>query len=136
MPENNLDILLTSMNPSLNNEEFVFCTVSDDDFQSLKLAPLCTFREKEGLTLIIEKSVADKAQLQYSGSWSLITCEINSDLAAVGFMAAISNALAAAGIPCNPVSAYFHDHLFVPKEKAQQSMSILREISAQVNNHS
>ncbi|MBX9772697.1 MAG: ACT domain-containing protein [Candidatus Obscuribacterales bacterium] len=129
MTEKNLDVLLTSMNPSLHNDEFVFCTVSDDVFQKLKIAPLCTFREEEGISLILKRSAADQASLSYTGSWSLITCKINSDLTSVGFLATMSNALAKAGIALNPVSAYFHDHLFVPKERTQECLSILQDLS-------
>ncbi len=129
MTEKNLGVLLASMNPSLHTDEFVFCTVKDEAFRSLKVTPLCTFREDEGISLILERSIADKASLTYSGSWSLITCTINSDLTSVGFLATMSNALAKAGIAVNPVSAYFHDHLFVPRERTQESMTILQDLS-------
>ena len=66
-------------------ERFVFCTVSEEQYIELKTLPLCLFREDEGITLILEKSQADAAMLQYSELWSLITCTINSDLTAVGF---------------------------------------------------
>jgi hypothetical protein len=38
--------------------------------------------------------------------------------------------LAAAGIGVNPVSAYFHDHLFVPAERADETLSLLRGIAS------
>ena len=31
----------------------------------------------------------------------------------------------------NPVSAYFHDHLFVPADRAGEAMEILQEISTE-----
>ena len=37
---------------------------------------------------------------------------------------------AAAGIGVNPVSAFHHDHLFVPEARAEEAMTILREISS------
>ena len=44
----------------------------------------------------------------------MITLDVHSSLESVGFLAAVSARLAAAGIPCNAVSAFHHDHLFVP----------------------
>ena len=44
----------------------------------------------------------------------MITVMVHSALDAVGFLATITTRLAAAGIGVNLVSAFFHDHLFVP----------------------
>jgi hypothetical protein len=53
---------------------------------------------------------------------------VHSSLEAVGFLATITERLAAADISVNAISAYFHDHLFVPFDKADQAMDILRQI--------
>ena len=55
----------------------------------------------------------------------MIKLEVHSSLNAVGFIAAIAGRLAQAGISVNPVSAYFHDYLFVPTNKADEAMRIL-----------
>jgi uncharacterized protein len=120
-----LDILLKSMKPELNKETFVFCTINKDI--DLKLVPKMIFREKEGATLILRKEQADKYNLQYKGIWSLITLTVHSDLNAVGFLAKITNNLAEQGISVNPVSAYYHDHLFVPKNKSKQALKLLNK---------
>ena len=44
-------------------------------------------------------------------------------------MAQIAVALARAGISCNPVAGYFHDHVFVPEAEAQKALETLRELS-------
>ena len=54
----------------------------------------------------------------------MITLNIHSSLEAVGFLAAITARLAAAGMGVNPVAGYFHDHLFVPAERAEDAMAI------------
>jgi hypothetical protein len=41
------------------------------------------------------------------------------------------SALAKQGISANPVSAFYHDHLFVPVDKASEALSILRALSEQ-----
>ncbi len=127
MPEKNLQVLLASITPRLHNETFVFCTLSEREFKTLKVDPICVFRETEGVSITIEKSDADAASLKYEGTWSLITCEVNSALNAVGFIAAMSKLAAEAGIPVNAVSAYHHDHLFVPTDRAEDAIQLLQE---------
>ena len=130
MAEKNLQVLIASIKPRLHSETFVFCSVSESVFNSLKAEPISVFRESEGVSLTLEQSDADAASLKYDGTWSLITCEVNSDLHAVGFLAAMSKLAADAGIPVNAVSAYHHDHLFVPTERAKDAMRLLQEAAA------
>jgi uncharacterized protein len=47
----------------------------------------------------------------------------------VGFLAAITARLATAGISVNAVSAFHHDHLFVPADRADDAMVLLQEMS-------
>ncbi len=129
MPQKDLNILLASMQPELHGNQFVFCTVSEAHLEKLALKPLGLFREKEGVTLIITKEEALDSQLEYADLWALITCNIHSDLNAVGFLAAMSTALADCGIAVNAISAYYHDHLFVPASKAQQAMTLLKQLT-------
>jgi hypothetical protein len=48
----------------------------------------------------------------------------------VGFLAAITARLAEAGISVNAVSAFHHDHLFVPADRGDEAMAALRDMSA------
>jgi hypothetical protein len=61
----------------------------------------------------------------------MITLNIHSSLDAVGFLAAITARLASAGMGVNSVSAYFHDHLFVPAVRADEAMAILDGLAAE-----
>ena len=83
------------------------------------------------MTLILEQATADAGGLVSTFACRMITLEIHSSLEAVGFLAAITPRLAAAGMGVNPVSAYFHDHLFVPADRAEEAMEILRQISTE-----
>ena len=124
--ETDLDILLKNMKPELRAGEFVFCTTKGP----IKgLSPLCQFIEDEGVTLILRREEAEAAGLPYSYKARMITLHIHSSLEAVGFLAAISARLAAAGMSVNPVSAYYHDHLFIPADKAEEAMKILNQFS-------
>ena len=124
-----LDKLLKAMDPILIGKTFVFCTVSKKVYEKLGLDAVLSFKEAEGITLVLEKDFADKNNLSYEGIWSLITLNVHSDLSAVGFLAKISEKLAAAGISVNVVSAYYHDHLFVPADKTDKAMSVLKSLS-------
>lgn len=127
-PERNLAILLRDMAPTLMLPHYVFCTFAD-----LRLPDgadaICLFREAEELTEIIEKSTDEALRLTWSFEARLITLKICSDLTAVGFLSAICTSLARAGIPCNAVSAYYHDHLFVPVSPAMQAMDVLHSLT-------
>ncbi|HEY9768965.1 MAG TPA: ACT domain-containing protein [Coleofasciculaceae cyanobacterium] len=59
----------------------------------------------------------------------MITLSVHSSLEAVSFLAAITAKLAEHKIGVNPVSAYHHDHLFVPVSRAQEAMILLKEFS-------
>ncbi len=127
--ETNLSILLKNMNPILHKMEYVFCTFSHKQTIMNELDPVCVFKEKEGTTMIILKKQADKFSIPYDFIFKMITLTIHSSLEAVGFLAAITTKLAQHGISVNPVSAYYHDHLFIPVNKADEAMSILKEFS-------
>lgn len=53
-------------------------------------------------------------------------------LEAVGLTAAVSSALAEAGIRCNVLAGYFHDHLLVPAARAHDAPVVLRALQQSV----
>ncbi len=118
--ERNLDVLLASMAPVLDDREFVFCTASE-----IAGDPVCAFRESEGWTLVLERRSAERLGIAYTFPCRLITLAVHSSLDAVGFLAAVAAELAKAGISANVVSAYFHDHLFVPVGRTQEALELL-----------
>ena len=126
--ETNLRTLLKTMTPLLNTGEYVFCTVSDIGAIPQNQV-LALFKEAEGNTVVIEKSIADAHGLTYSYISSWITLTIHSSLEAVGLTAAFSNALAKKGISCNVIAAYYHDHIFVAKDDAEKAMAALEQLS-------
>ncbi|RXT44970.1 ACT domain-containing protein [Bradyrhizobium betae] len=128
--ERNLEALLKDMKPELRPGIFVFCTVPTDESIPATLNPLLTFREQEGMTLVVLREEVEAAGLRYAFSSRLITLTIHSALDAVGFLAAVTACLAEAGISLNAVSAFHHDHLFVPVDRADEAMAVLREMSA------
>ena len=127
----NYDELLNSISPEIQNGEYVFCSVNGNYTDYVHLNPLAMFMEPEGLTLIMPVEAAEKAQLAYESRCKQITLTVHSSLDAVGLTAAVSTKLASHGISANVVAAYYHDHIFVQAEKAEDALSALREFSAE-----
>jgi len=125
--ETNLSVLLNSMQPVLQDGEYVFCTVNQNLEELIKLNPICFFQEDEGMTLILLRQSADRAALSYNSVFQMITLSVHSSLEAMGFIAAIATKLSKHNISINPVSAYYHDHLFVPVSQADKVMELLKE---------
>ena len=126
--ETDLTKLLREMNPELHAGEFVFCSIEARNLPET-IEPLGLFREQEGLTVILPKADADQLGWRYSfvGAW--ITLNVHSALDAVGLTAAVSSALTRAGISCNVVAAYYHDHIFVPLKDAERALEVLQSLT-------
>lgn len=122
--ETDLHTLLQAINPVRVPGEYVFCTLPDKQWV-LALPWINLFREEEGITVILKREDAEYHALEYHFVAAWITLNVHSALEAVGFIAAISAKLADAGISCNPVSAFYHDHLFVPIADAERVLELL-----------
>ena len=126
--ETNLNILIKNLNPELHDGEYVFCMTNDlSAIDTNEIVMI--FRETEGTTIVLSKDTADRLKLDYSFVAEWITLTVHSSLEAIGLTAFFTNALAAEGISCNVVAAFYHDHLFVKKEDAAKTMEILIKIS-------
>ena len=130
--ERNLAALLRDIKPEMCDGIFVFCTIAEGVEISGALRPLLTFREQEGTTLVLLREEAERAGLSYQFASRLITLTVHSSLEAVGFLAAITARLAEAGIAVNAVSAYYHDHLFVPEHRAGEALHLLQNSRSQL----
>lgn len=127
---NSTSELFRGLNPTWNQGIYVYASLPLNSDIAL-LYPLATFREVEGLTVIVEESVAIRAALKILFRAAWITLQVNSDLAAIGLTAAVSTALARENIPCNIMAAAHHDHLFVPIEDGQRALQVLQDLQAQ-----
>lgn len=126
--ENDLQKLLANLRPEIHPGVFVYSSVSEE--VNLDGVPLVgTFRENEGLTVILAESEAIKKKLPILFQAAWITLSVNSDLNAVGLTAAVSTVLANAGISCNLVAGAFHDHLFVPYELGEKAIELLNDLA-------
>jgi hypothetical protein len=125
--ETDLSKLLKEIQPVLNPGEFVFCTfpntldIPTDDV-------VMTFKEAEGLTVILRKERADRLGFDYGFVASWITLTVHSSMSAVGLTAAFSSALAAEGMSCNVVAGFYHDHIFIAREDSLKAIEILSRL--------
>lgn len=120
--ETDLQRLLAGLSPTLAERPRAIRTQPAD--APVPADAIMLFREDEGLTVVVAADDGVDA-----AHWAQITLRIHSSLEAVGMMAAIATALAARGIPCNAVSAYYHDHLFVPWERRADAMRALHALT-------
>jgi hypothetical protein len=128
--ETRLSALLGGMRPELHPGEYVF-TATPDAAIPAGLAPIVTVAEEEGLTLVLRKQDADRLGLRYDYVAGWITLRVHSALEAVGLTAAVSAVLAHAGLSCNVVAGFYHDHLFVPHDGAAQAVKLLEDLAEQ-----
>jgi hypothetical protein len=126
--ESDLAGLLRALSPTLLPGVYAFCAwPAEQPFGDLPV--IGTFREAEGLTVIVEEQVAATYGLAclYRAAW--ITLGVHSDPYAIGLLAAVTHALADAGISVNVASALHHDHLFIPAERAAEAMAVLESLA-------
>lgn len=129
--QTDLDILLSTMQPVLHPGIFVFVTMPLSAALPEGLEPLMTFREKKGRTCIVDEEGARNKGLEGTFRCRMITLNVHSSLDAVGFLAVITTRLAAAGMGANPVSGFYHDHLFVPADRAEEALRVLTRMVAE-----
>lgn len=129
-----LEVLLKSMSPQIIEGNYVFCTVKGPLSEYWHLDPIATFREQEGLTLVLLEQQAKAAQLQFDSVFSLITLTVHSSLEAVGLTAAFATKLASYGISANVIAGYYHDHIFVQSTLAEKALQALQEFTQQIDN--
>lgn len=123
-----LNSLIAQMEPHLNHSEYVFCCISTDQRKELTVKPVLEFVEAEGIAIVITKEEAQTCSLTGSFPSKMITLKVYSSLNAVGFLAAITTQLAACGISVQPVSAFHHDYLFVPADRALDALAALQQL--------
>jgi hypothetical protein len=128
--ETDLATMLRHLAPELGAETYEWVHLPEGEAVPPGLSPIMMFREAEGLTLVLDSRERAGTGLPGTFPSRLLTLNIRSSLAAVGLIAAVSKCLAEAGIAANPVSAFHHDHLFVPAAQAARALLLLRQLSA------
>lgn len=130
-----LSVLLVHLKPQLHDSAFGVCSVPHGEVP-LPLpwtALFATLRETEGLTLVAEYATLTALDLPLAGPFRCISLQVHSSLHAVGLTAQVSHRLAAAGISCNMLAGYYHDHLLVPADRAEDALMLLEQLARDTN---
>ncbi|EEH07441.1 conserved hypothetical protein [Histoplasma capsulatum G186AR] len=132
--ERDLGTLLASLDPILDPETFIFLTTKEPmhNLPLQSLQPQMLFQESESLTIIVSSRNLDGAldfARQATFKCRMISLRVHSSLEAVGLIAAIAAKLKERGISSNVVSGFFHDHLFVPLGREDDTMQALRDLA-------
>ncbi|MCB2086949.1 MAG: ACT domain-containing protein [Sphingomonadaceae bacterium] len=130
-PVSGREAMIAGMDPQLDPRDWRFVLVSPDNAATLLGSAIGTFREEEGVTAIAPSALADELGIE-GPDFRRITLQVNSDLEGVGLTAAVSGMLADAGIACNVVTAFYHDHIFVPASRADEAIGSLEALSSAV----
>ena len=128
--ETELKSILQSLSPELLAETYAFCTLPDASYGDYpEAAPIASFREQEGLTLVVPQARADDLELEYTGLFRCISLQVHSSLESVGLTAVVAGKLAVYDISVNMIAGYYHDHLFVPEAQAEQALELLSHLN-------
>ncbi len=121
-PVSDTKAMISGMQPKLWDGEYEFVLWPDD--APWPQGTLASYREEEGLSLIVPLTAASPDALPMR----CITLQVHSALDGVGLTAAVSDALAKAGIPANMVAGFHHDHVYVPAGQADEALNVLRQL--------
>ncbi len=123
--ETDLTTLLADLRPELRDGRYVFVTAA----APVDAVAQASVVEPEGLSLVVREEDANRLGLGYDFVARWITLTVHSSLAAVGLTAAVSVALAEAGISCNVIAGRHHDHLLVPAARADDALAVLARLT-------
>lgn len=130
--ETDLTALMRTMQARLAPETYVFVTQKSAAIPA-GVQPRMIFEEAEGTTFILTRGDAEKHDLPFEFPCRMVTLDVHSALEAVGFIARIASALAQHDMGVNPVAGFYHDHLFVPADRADDAMKILSDMRRAAN---
>ena len=88
--------------------------------------------DRETTCIIDESKLGSQKFLGFEGDWRMITFDMVLPLSLVGFFAAVSGALAEAGVNIFTVSAYTTDHFFVKNQKLETAVKSLEKLGMTV----
>ena len=126
-----LEEMLAHLTISRRPGTFVFATV---DAAAIEAGTMlgdgieALITEAEGTTIIATVEAARARGLTFDFEAAWLTLDVHSSLTAVGLTAAFAQALAAAGIPCNVLAGFHHDHLLVPVDDVDRALAALEHL--------
>ncbi|MFT5564932.1 MAG: hypothetical protein ACI970_001669 [Myxococcota bacterium] len=113
--------ILAALTVSRRDGVFVMCTVDDLPDADLE----AVLFEDEGITIVLPLAQAEELRLTWGFEAAWLTIDVLTALDGVGLTAAVSRALADAGIACNVLAGFHHDHILVPVDAADRAMDAI-----------
>jgi len=124
--ETDLERMLATLDVERRPGTFAFVT---GDHPAFAASAVASVRETEAMTWVVPTEIAMEVGLDVDFEAAWLTLTVHSALEAVGLTAAFSAVLADAGIPCNVLAGYHHDHLLVPVDRADDATRLLRSLA-------
>jgi hypothetical protein len=121
-----LQAMLATLEATVRPDDYVYAVV-EADHPAVALAA-ATVWEDEGLTVVLRQADADNHGITYDFVACWLSLTVHSSLEAVGLTAAFSRALGDAGISCNVLAGFHHDHLLVPVAERDRALAVLRAL--------
>lgn len=128
--DSDLGQILRAMSPQLRPYAYVFATGVNETIAAAGVMPIASIREDEGISVILSKADAENLGISYDYVAAWITLTVQSSLRTIGLTCAVSGHLAVAGISCNIVAGFYHDHLFVPYDEGARAIKVLEDLSS------
>ncbi|MFT7485682.1 MAG: hypothetical protein ACI9F9_001532 [Candidatus Paceibacteria bacterium] len=137
IPANDLEQALAAMTFEVEPARFALCGFESPpetaDLQLLGAGPGQLVREGGETSLLLEQNrVAEllqrhpAARVERGLVWIRFQAPMGWEV--VGFLARVTSALAAAGIPLGAVCGYSRDHLFIHEKHLETSLTVLDEL--------
>lgn len=118
--ETDLAAILASLKAIRRPGSFTFVSVADPiDVSDHAVESM--IRENEGITLVLSHDAAEARGLEVGYDLAWLTLDVHTSLEAVGVTALVAETLSNRGIPCNVIAGYYHDHVLVPTDRADEA---------------
>jgi hypothetical protein len=128
--QTDLRAMLQSISVSVRPDRYTVLTLSKDE----KSPPVghgvaAVMEESEGITVVatVQRAREEGWPEDFVATW--LTIDVHSSLEAVGLTAAFSGALGRAGIACNVIAAFHHDHILVPHDKSEAAVEVIEALA-------
>lgn len=123
----NLDQALAALDPQIEGRYIYTSAASVPE----GLEPFAVIREAEGLTLVVPADQAAQFGFNDADVFTRITARALTSLLSVGITATITSTVASRGIPCNVIAGLHHDYFFVPSDREDEALALMRALSTQ-----
>ncbi len=122
--ETDLATMLARLGAERRPGVFTYAALVDPDPTLVALAQAVVV-EDDLTTLVLPAEQAREAGLRVELELAWLTITVQSSLEAVGLTAAFARVLGEAGIPCNVLAGWHHDHVLVPVDRADEAIRLL-----------